>query len=120
SPDQNTVVIGVSEPRVLFLGGSPTASLFLYDVIMCVACGGRVNFVDDELVAWTLKPLQDINRYVLFGGLVRYLSGFHRFQEGATRILADEIQSLYSDSSANAEHSNADHMMRPNSAFSSA
>lgn len=53
---------------------------------MCVACGGRVNFVDDELVAWTLKPLQHINGYVVFDGLFRYPSCFHCFQEGATRV----------------------------------
>src|SRR5262249_37039603 len=78
-PNQNTVLIGVSEPRVLFLGGSPFAPLFLYDVIICVACGGRVNFADDEVVAWTFKPLQHINGYLVFGGLFRYLSSFHRF-----------------------------------------
>src|SRR6516162_6063048 len=49
--------------RLLFFGGTPYARLSLYDVIASLACGRRVNFVDDDLVTRTFKPLQHINGY---------------------------------------------------------
>ena len=38
-----------------------------------------MDFVDDEFVVWTFKPLQHINGYRFVEGLLRYLSSFHRF-----------------------------------------